>query len=130
MEQRVLRCVAWFIECTALALVCVLGSFLASYLHACRVIFGFFSVPVLCVPVLGPIPHFFGELATSHGVKSGREMPAACPLFSERFLFSACSLLFRGLGVPIQMFRMFVLFLWKMPLKFDQVCFATECCSG
>ena len=70
---------------------------------------------MLCVPVYGPIPHFFGELATSHRVKSGREMPSACSLFSE-WLW-----LFRGLGVSTQMFRMFVLFLWKMPLKFDQV---------
>ena len=77
-----------------------------------------------------PIPHFLGESAMSYQVKSGREMLSACSLFSERFLFSACSVLFRGLGVYTQMFRMFVLILWKMPLKSDQVCFALECCFG
>ena len=48
---------------------------------------------MLCVPVFGPIPHFFGELATSHRVKSGREMFSfILSLFSFLRAFSFLSL--------------------------------------
>ena len=40
------------------------------------------SVPWAPVSIFVPIPHFLGELAASCHVKSAREMPPVCSLFS------------------------------------------------